>query len=218
MVYFYKKFLMKSTRMHQKIGFLIAILLCVNAADAQNFDIDLLRDINLNRNESLDPTFKAITNSTVPISVATPILIYSVGLIKKDSLTKQHALFIGETFLASAFITVALKEVVKRDRPYVTYPDIENVVSSTGYSMPSGHTSIAFATATSLSMAYPKWYVIAPSFAWASAVGYSRMHLGVHYPTDVFVGAVIGSGSAYLTHKVNKWLNKKKKKEYLPEM
>lgn len=209
---------MKSKRIHLKIGFLMAMLLCVAFANAQNFDIDLLRDINLHRNESLDPAFETITNSAVPISVATPILIYSVGLIKKDSLTKQHALFIGETFLASAFITVVMKEVIKRERPYVTYPEIENVVSSPGYSMPSGHTSLAFSTATSLSMAYPKWYVIAPSFAWASAVGYSRMHLGVHYPTDVFVGAVIGSGSAYLTHKVNKWLNKKKKKEYLPGM
>ena len=59
-------------------------------------------------------------------------------------------------------------------------------------------------------MEYPKWYIIAPSFAWASAVGYSRMHLGVHYPSDVAVGAIIGSGSAYLSYKANKWINKKR--------
>jgi membrane-associated phospholipid phosphatase len=80
--------------------------------------------------------------------------------------------------------------------------------------MPSGHTSTAFATATSLSMAYPKWYVIIPSYAWASSVGYSRMHLGVHYPSDVFIGAIVGSGSAFLTHKANQWLEKKSRKRH----
>lgn len=79
--------------------------------------------------------------------------------------------------------------------------------------MPSGHTSTAFATATSLSLAYPKWYVVAPSFVWAGAIGYSRMHLGVHYPSDVLAGAIVGSGSAYLTYKANQWINKKRKKK-----
>jgi membrane-associated phospholipid phosphatase len=78
--------------------------------------------------------------------------------------------------------------------------------------MPSAHTSSAFATATSLSLAFPKWYVVVPSFVWASSVGYSRMHLGVHYPSDVLVGALVGSGSAFLTQKANQWLNKKREK------
>ena len=72
--------------------------------------------------------------------------------------------------------------------------------------MPSGHTSGAFATATALSLKYPEWYVIVPSYLWASSVGLSRMHLGLHYPTDVLAGAVLGAGSAYLTYKVNEWL------------
>ena len=201
---------MIAKKMFFKICSILMMLLCMTYSNAQNFDINLLRDINIHRNKSLDPTFKTITNTAIPIIIATPILIYSVGLIKKDSLTKKQAIFIGETFLASAFVTMALKDIIKRNRLYVTYPEIEPHAIEGSYSMPSGHTSSAFATATALSIAYPKWYIIAPSFAWASAVGYSRMHLGVHYPTDVFVGAIIGSGSAYLTHKANKWLNKRK--------
>lgn len=193
-----------------KLSNFIGLLFCVSFINAQNIDINILRDINVNRNTSLDPTFKVITNSAVPISVATPIIIYSVGLIKKDSTIKKQAIFIGETFLVSAFITTALKHTIKRERPFDTYPDIDKVTSAPGYSFPSGHTSTAFATATSLSMAYPKWYVIAPSFVWASAVGYSRMHLGVHYPSDVLAGAIIGSGSAYISYKMNKWINKKR--------
>ena len=195
-----------------KISCTIFFLLSVFAVSAQNLDIDLLKKINVNRNTAFDPAHKSITNTAVPLSIATPVVMYTIGLIQKDSLIKQKALFIGETFLASAFVTIASKSIIKRDRPYVTHPSIQPLSVEGSYSMPSGHTSSAFATATSLSMAFPKWYVVVPSFVWASSVGYSRMHLGVHYPSDVLVGALVGSGSAVLMNKANQWLNKKRKK------
>lgn len=173
---------------------------------SQNADINLLREINLKRNKSLDPTFRFITNTASPVTIATPIVIYSVGLIKKDSTLKSKGLYIGETVLLSALITTVLKYAINRDRPFITYPYLEKVTSGGSPSFPSGHTSEAFATATSLSLAFPKWYVIAPSYVWASAVGYSRMDLGVHFPSDVLAGAITGAGSAYLTYKLNNWL------------
>lgn len=194
-----------------KISCTIFFCLSFFIVSSQNIDIDILKQVNNNRNRALDPTFKAITNSAIPISIATPVVLYSIGMIQKDSLIKKKAVFVGETFLVSAFITLASKQIIKRERPYNRYLELDPVVFENSYSMPSGHTSTAFATATSLSLAYPKWYVIAPSFIWAGSVGYSRMHLGVHYPSDVLIGAFVGSGSAYLTHKVNQWLNKKSK-------
>ncbi|WGK94331.1 MULTISPECIES: phosphatase PAP2 family protein [Flavobacterium] len=193
----------------KKFNCIIFLFLSIVLGNAQNLDVDLLKKININRNTDLDPTFKTITNSAVPISIATPVVIYSIGLIQKDSLMKQKALFIGESFLASALITTVLKDVIRRERPYVKHPEIQPLSSEGSYSMPSGHTSTAFATATSLSMAYPKWYVVVPSFVWASSVGYSRMHLGVHYPSDVFIGAIVGSSSVYVTRKLNQWLDRK---------
>jgi membrane-associated phospholipid phosphatase len=181
-------------------------------AHGQNTDSNLLRDINLNRNKSLDPTFKFISDSDVPISIGVPVVVYAIGMINKDADIKKKGIFIGESFIVSGFITIAMKYGIKRDRPFYTYPELDKQSVGGGYSFPSGHTSTAFATATSLSIAFPKWYVIAPSFVWASSVGYSRMHLGVHYPSDVLVGALVGSGSAYLTCKLNKWINKKKNK------
>ena len=194
-----------------KISCTIFFLLSFVIVSSQNIDFNILKQVNSNRNKALDPTFKAITNSAIPISIATPVVLYSIGMIQKDSLIKKKAVFVGETFLVSAFITLASKQIIKRERPYNRYLELDPVVFENSYSMPSGHTSTAFATATSLSLAYPKWYVIAPSFVWAGSVGYSRMHLGVHYPSDVLIGAFVGSGSAYLTHKVNQWLNKNPK-------
>ncbi len=171
---------------------------------AQNLDIDLLRKINIERNAALDPTFKFVTNSVAPIGLAAPLLVTSIGFIQKDKTLQNKGYYMGATLLTSALITTSLKFAIDRDRPFVTYPDIQKLTGAGSPSFPSGHTSEAFATATSLSLAFPKWYVIAPSFIWASAAGYSRMHLGVHFPSDVLVGALIGSGSAWLCHELNK--------------
>ncbi len=58
-----------------------------------------------------------------------------------------------------------------------------------------------------LTLQCPKWYVIVPAYAWAGAVGYSRLWLGMHYPSDVAVGALVGAASAYVSYKGMQWLH-----------
>jgi len=184
---------------------------------SQNPDIRLLSAINHNRNTHLDGTFRTITNTASPFAFGTPVILYGIGLINKDKAMKDNALYIGATVITSSVIATILKYSVKRERPFVTYPNqyqypyIQKETSGGGYSFPSGHTADAFSLATSVTLAYPKWYVIVPAFAWAGAVGYSRMDLGVHYPSDVLMGAVTGAGSAYLCYKGRQWLQKKRK-------
>ena len=191
---------------------ILLMFLFLGETRSQNVDISLLRQINLERNTSLDPTFKLITDSAVPISIAVPLGVYGVGLLQKDKALKKEGLYIGASLVCAEVVTISLKKIVKRDRPFVTYPDIQKETTGGNPSFPSGHASAAFSTATSLSIAFPKWYVIVPSFAWASAVGYSRMDLGVHYPSDVLAGMIVGSGSALLSYKAKQWLSKKEKK------
>ncbi len=185
-----------------------------NLCFAQNWDIDLLKEINLDRNKSLDPTFKLITKSVSPLSIGTPFAVFGLGLIQKDSSLKSKGIFMVEALCVNAFTTTALKLAFKRDRPFVTYPYLDKQADAGSYSFPSGHTSSAFALATSLSLAFPKWYVIAPAYLYASAAGYSRMHLGVHYPSDVLAGAIVGAGSAvlsnYLQRKISTQYSRKK--------
>ena len=190
---------------------LILLLFSVFSGYSQNIDIKLLREINLNRNEHLDGFFRGVTNSASPVAFGTPVILYGIGLLKKDTELKHNALYIGASVVTASVVSTILKNSVKRTRPFINYPDIEKVTSGGSYSFPSGHTSDAFSLATSVTLAYPKWYVIVPAFAWAGAVGYSRMDLGVHYPSDVLMGAITGAGSAYLCYKGQQWLRKKRK-------
>jgi len=184
---------------------------------SQNLDIEILRDINLNRNKQYDGFFKSVTNSATPLSVGTPVIMYGVGLLTNDSTVKSKSFYIGASLLTVTLLSTVLKYTINRPRPFVTYPEIEKLVGAGSPSFPSGHTSDAFALATSVSISYPKWYVIVPFYTWAGAVGYSRMHLGVHYPSDVLAGAVLGTFSAYLSYKANEWLNQKKRKHIFNE-
>ena len=179
---------------------------------SQNADIDLLSKINVNRNKGLDNTFKGISNTVLPFAIIAPASTFCVGIAKHDSTIKNKAYVIGASLFVSTCISAGLKYGTNRTRPYNAYSNIDNITSPSSPSFPSGHTSTAFATATSLSIVFPKWYVIAPSYLWACSVGYSRMHLGVHYPSDVLAGAIFGAGSTYLCYRANKWLNKRKKK------
>lgn len=178
-------------------------------SQAQNMDINALKAINLHRPKSLDNTFLAITNTTKPIAVVIPVSMFVAGMIKKDEDLKYNALQFAGALVVSTVITEGLKYTIHRARPYVTYPYLQNKTIESDPSFPSGHTSVAFATATSLSLNYHRWYVIAPSFLWATTVAYSRMDLGVHYPSDVLAGAIIGVASSWLSYKVAHWVNKK---------
>jgi membrane-associated phospholipid phosphatase len=194
-----------------RIGFVSVFIIFLNCQlNSQSLDIKILRAINSPEDLPSDGFFRFISNSEPYVMFSVPVGIATTGFIKHDKTLLRNA-YTGLAALAvTSGISLALKYTVNRDRPFVTYPDIAQKSKAGSPSFPSGHTSSSFATATSLSLAYPKWYIIVPSFTWAGTVGYSRMHLGVHYPSDVLAGALIGSGCAYLTFKVNqKLLNKK---------
>ena len=185
----------------------------IEKTTAQNFDYQTLKNIEGYRSDADTRFNRFLSDADAPICIAAPVLITSIGLIKGDKKLTQQGLEIGIAFMATVAETYILKYAVNRPRPYVTHPDLHPLGTESSRSFPSGHTSSAFSIATSLSLNYPKWYVIVPAYAWASATGYSRMYLGVHYPTDVLTGAVLGSGTAWLTHVINKkWQAKRAKK------
>ncbi|MEW2447015.1 phosphatase PAP2 family protein [Streptomyces parvulus] len=103
----------------------------------------------------------------------------------------------GAVAVASATTNVLGKRLVHRARPdresaRVTVDRYVPMPASASF--PSGHTAAAVAFATAVGVVLPVAAV--PLGALASAVGYSRVHTGVHYPGDVAAGAVVGIASA----------------------
>jgi membrane-associated phospholipid phosphatase len=175
-------------------------------ARAQNFEQRILEHLSEHRTAGMTHFMQGISNSTGAICLATPVTVFVAGAITKDGDMKYKGVYILESIAVSTVLELSLKYIVNRPRPSTRDSLIIPLTDIGSPSFPSGHTSEAFATAAALSIAYPKWYVIAPSFLWAGTVGFSRLYLGAHYPTDVLAGAVVGAGSAFLSHILNQWL------------
>lgn len=163
----------------------------------QRFDDQVLINLSETRTHEKTGVFLFISNHNDWVNVGVPVGLLAAGVINDDKSMRQNALYVASSSAVNVLFTMLIKKIVKRPRPFLANVKIKAVYQPAQYSFPSGHTSTAFTTATALSQAYPKWYVIAPSFLWASSVGFSRLYLGVHYPTDVAAGAVLGTGSAF---------------------
>ena len=184
--------------------------------NAQNWDINLLKRINPSKPDN--QFWTSMSSTAKPLAVAAPISMFAVSLINNDKQLRANAYKMVGSLVITAVLTEGIKRTVNRDRPFVSYPleVFPNTIDETGKSMPSGHTAFAFTTATSLFTAYPKWYVGLPLYAWATSVGYSRLYLGQHYPSDVLLGAVVGTGSALASNWLYKKLTHKKEQKKTP--
>ncbi|WP_255038989.1 phosphatase PAP2 family protein [Lacihabitans soyangensis] len=165
-----------------------------------------MKQINLNRYKSADAGMNFLTNTSDFVAIGTPAALLAVGFIQDDASLKKEGLNAAVAVVGAYGVGYVLKKTIDRNRPYVKYPLLQNYKIENDSSFPSGSTSVAFSAATSLSLSYPKWYVIAPAALYATGVGYSRLHLGVHYPSDVLAGAILGAGSAIVSRQLNKML------------
>ena len=103
-------------------------------------------------------------------------------------------------FLMERPVYFVAKNLFKRDRPQAALNIKSFIVPSDRFSFPSGHTSAAFVVATQLAYFYP---ILTPVLmTWAVLVGMARVVLGVHFPTDTLIGALMGTGLAILSMEI----------------
>jgi membrane-associated phospholipid phosphatase len=170
----------------------------------QQFDDRVLISLAARRTPEQTHFMRFMSNTYRYGEVGVPAGLLIGGIISNDYQMRQNALYMASSTAITFGLTLLVKQIIKRPRPFVRNLKIISVYQPGEYSFPSGHSSTTFSTAMAVSNAYPKWYVIAPSFLWAGTVSYSRMYLGVHYPTDVAAGAILGTGTALLLAPLKK--------------
>lgn len=185
------------------VGLSMCVVSCTQVY-SQSLDMKILKPINA-ANPATEAYWMRTSNSVYYLAPTFTTGNLAYGLLFKDKVAIHNGLESAMSVGICLALSGGIKTIVNRPRPYQSHPEINTYTYSDGKSFPSGHTTLAFATATTLALEYKKWYITIPAFVWAGSVGYSRMRLGRHYPTDVASGAVVGIGSAYLSH----WLTKK---------
>lgn len=161
-------------------------------------DILLFKQIyRLNGKRIMDGVFYYLTRSGDGYYyglVAILLLVFDIQI------GKQAILMMFASFALELPAHSIAKKTVKRMRPFEKLGIVSLVAPPDKYSFPSGHTAAAFVMANILSVFFPASFYL--FFLWASAVGVSRIYLGVHYPSDIAAGAVLG----YLSSQIGIWI------------
>lgn len=185
------------------------LLLVLKLSAQDSLDFRMLKAINKNEHLQFDKSMRLTSQSIYPVMLVAPSTLYLNGFVNDDKVMMRNGIKSASSIGLNFLLTAGLKTAFKRDRPFVQYPNDIIKRDKVGYSsFPSGHTSSAFATATALTLSTKKWYIAVPSYAYACGVGYSRMRLGVHFPSDVLGGMIIGIGSSLLIWQVDQWIQK----------
>lgn len=203
-------YLFKANLLKQPLYIIVCIcLLFGKTIQSQNIDLRILKSINKNDYPKWDKTMHYTSLSVYPALVIAPGSIFLNGYLKNDKIMMRNGVKTAAGIGLNILLTTGLKYSINRKRPFVQYPnDIIKRDDVGPYSFPSGHTSSAFAMATAVTLSTKKWYVAVPSYIYACGVGYSRMRLGVHFPTDVLGGMIVGIGSSLLVWQIDKWIQK----------
>jgi membrane-associated phospholipid phosphatase len=156
-------------------------LLAVGGAAAlgtHSIDADVTRDFpGMNLNGAFKPG--AVIGST-PFQLGASIGTYAIGRALGNSCLARVGADLIQAQIMAEGLTMIFKQATRRSRP-----------EGTGYSFPSGHTTVAFASATVLKRHFG-WKVGVPAYAVASYVAASRVEMKKHYLSDVAFGAALG--------------------------
>jgi undecaprenyl-diphosphatase len=167
--------------------------------EAERVDLAVYSAIAAASTPSLDRALRRLSRAAdySRLSIASAVILATTG-----GRRGREAATVGLASVAvtSAILNLAVKPLVHRRRPdraaaRVPLPRHVRMPSSTAF--PSGHSAAAFAFATGVGRLLPAAGF--PLRAVAALVAYSRVHTGVHYPSDVLAGALLGASLSQVT-------------------
>ena len=160
-------------------------------------------------NPLFDAIMPPITNwNQSPVGITLLVLLWLFIFIKGGKRGRTAALLlIPLIILSDQLSSSVIKSIVARPRPchlaggVSIVPDIHLLVPcGSGYSFPSSHAVNNFSFATLLTLFYPKFRHVL--FAYAGLMAFSRLSVGVHYPSDIVGGAIVGIILAYFVYGI----------------
>lgn len=175
-------------------------------------DTELLLFLNEMGDTSWDYLWSYLSRTlswiTIPIYGISLLLSYRLFDLKKMALV---IIIGGALLLTTEYLSIFIKEIVQRPRPCYN-PEINDILrivpkycgGNYGYFSAHAINSFAFASYFALLFQNSYKYVSVILLIWALLVSYSRIYLGVHYPSDVFTGIVFGVLLAYLANRIYK--------------
>lgn len=160
--------------------------------DIIEFDTGLLVIINTHRIQNGDAFWRFVTNSSVLISLFIPITFLLTDYFRKKVINVK-GIYLLICWLIGAILNTILKYSIARSRPFITNENVQKLVATCCPSFPSGHTTIAFTLLFGAYILFPKQrYLTVIILLWSMMVAYSRVALGVHFPSDVIAGIGLG--------------------------
>ncbi len=161
-----------------------------------NLDFNILYMIQENlRSEWLDALCAFLSWA---FQLGIPWFILGAVLFCFKKTRSAGVILVAAVVLTFFFNELAIKNAVNRERPCTIDPGIQLAIEKpTSYSFPSGHTASCFAAVGTLLFTFKKLGI--PLLLFAAFMGFSRMYLFVHFPTDVIAGAALGLLMAWVT-------------------
>jgi len=173
--------------------------------DPNNWDVHLFRSINNSRSDFKDAVMPNLSNSVMPMAIVLPISLFSYGRAYEKTYDENSGYLLALSEATEMGVAMGIKYIVKRKRPYESLSNVHrgDLQTKDPYSFPSAHTSTTISMATLIALRYPKYpQAYVPMYLWATFVAYSRPYLGMHYPSDLLGGAIIGAGSSILIYSL----------------
>ncbi len=159
------------------------------------------------RVEALNPVIKFITH----LGDAGLVWIVAIAALLAFRKTRKAGIMCVMALIGSVIINnLILKNLIARTRPYEVVDGLTRLIEKqSDFSFPSGHTGSSIAVGVVMFKELPKKYGI-PAITLGILISLSRLYVGVHYPTDVIVGAIAGAFSAIISIRLYTYYENKK--------